>query len=634
MKIKFFSFGRSAVLFTLAVLLAFVFNACAGGAGSAIDDFTADGDYYNDGSSGSGVPININIPTGLGWVSNGSASYNAKANVGANGITDSSLTPEQAVQVNQARVLAQQAGSNNSSYSAALNILENVLKDDPNAQEAAELYNAIKRFRELEGIGCESLIAKKEAELAKLEKEIAELESKIESQKTKVQQALEAMNKALEEYNEIADKYAKKTLELEIKNAEINSCRKKLADLQGQLDNETDPVKKAQLQKEYDDLNKEYEKLLLEQQSLKDELDLLERQLAAAKEKYETAKKNYEKQVEILEEYIAQYNAKCSLRDELIQLIKDLKAERETLRTYLKNIDYVSTGLKDYTYSMRWIVDPNTSPYEAYKDITRFIYERYEKGYGEDCTYALVGSVDGVLYDENNYITMSIEYDKNYDTRSYFSPYYGEYFVGAAMNKSVYHSESGPFGSSEHEETTYDYYNGSYSWGPAAYYDNIGTDSKIKPQAVISTSSSVVTVMGNYASTPYTLRLPYSYDVISGKFTFSGNSQSVSVGAGFYRDWGDLFSYPVAQQFSTKYTKANIKITFKDQYGNEIPELSKYQYVEHAQLNFSGTAGTPFDVYKARTTYAHLRDEAKNMPFPVMDVTLFGRSDQVKVVQQ
>ena len=71
MKIKFFSFGRSAVLFTLAVLSVFVFNAYAD---STIDEFTAGGDFYNKNNN---ISIIVNHPDeicGSEWIFNSPAS--------------------------------------------------------------------------------------------------------------------------------------------------------------------------------------------------------------------------------------------------------------------------------------------------------------------------------------------------------------------------------------------------------------------------------------------------------------------------------------------------------------------------------------------------------------------------------
>lgn len=455
MKIKFFSFGRSAVLFTLAVLLAFVFNACAGGAGSAVDDFTADGDYYNDGGTGSNAPvINVSIPTGLGWVSNGSVSGTSGSSSGSSStnLRDSTLSGSEYVQLDSARNQAQQGN-----YSAALTILDDLLDKNPNSAEAQELYKYIKRYQELPG-----LISSAEAQLEKLNKEIADLESRIAKQQKIVDNALKDMNDKYEVFKSICEQIEEKNKEIATLNTQISANEKTLADLAGQIANETDPTKKAQLQAQYNSLKQQNDALKSQRDNLLAELEILKAQKEEAYKQYLAAKDYYEKQLAILQELLAEYNSKCSQREELIQKIKDLKSEYETLKNYLKGLDYTSTGLGDYSYSMRWIVNEGTSVSSAWKDISRFIYE--------DTDYAIIGKFGNKTYTEDNYVTLRFRYITG-NGRRVTSPYSGRYWgreFGYSANT----------GNMEHQHYEW------FSLGSATYYyDNIPTNT---PYAVIT----------------------------------------------------------------------------------------------------------------------------------------------------
>lgn len=423
MKIKFFSFGRSAVLFTLAVLLAFVFNACSGGAGSAVDDFTADGDYYNNGNGNS--PIIVSYPngtSGTGWVSNGSASTTTKSNASNEGSI---------IKLNTAKQKAA-----DSQYSAALNLCDEILATDPNYTDAQTLRDLMARILELK-----ELIASKKAELADVIKQIADLDALIAQWEKKVADLKKVM---------------------EQKKAAVDAYDLQIADLKGQIAAETDPAKKAQLEAQ---------------------LAQLEALRESAWQDYLQAKKEYDDAYAYLQELYEKRKQLIARKEALEKEIEALEAEFKAKEKAAKKIQTVKTGTGDYPYTQHWIVKKGTKIYDGYLDIMQYLNENTEylvtgtingKKYTEDDELYMK-----VSYLKNPTNTTSYASQVAYTVKDWNGGSGGYVSVGSSVAASMpscdisWHPENGNFSLDSYYASHEDWAHGS---SVRAYYSSYITD--------------------------------------------------------------------------------------------------------------------------------------------------------------
>lgn len=317
-----------------------------GGVPEAIDTFTADGDYYNDGSSNQPVIVYGGGGTsGTGWVSNGSVSTSTSS--------DNKYKSDDILDLNDAINLAKDGVlySSDTKVNSALSDVDNLLRINPDWGDAKTVKEILERYLELKN----NLIPSLEKEISSIEAKIAELTRQIAEQEKVV-----AEKKAIvDEKQKILDEYDKE-----------------LADLEGKI--------KAGLASDAE--KAEYQRLLVEREQ--------------AFADWQAAMDAYNKALQKLNELIAEKEFYESLLATKKSLLEQYKQELEDLKQQITKIK--SSGYRDAPYTQRWLVKDGTPACDAYDDIVQYLKPNQ--------TYKFTGKFGDQYYYEEDEAELTITY--------------------------------------------------------------------------------------------------------------------------------------------------------------------------------------------------------------------------------